>query len=271
MADNPFGGVPRGVVQVVAGATAAYQTFSTAREAYEWFQEGTKLVKRARLTQPGATPRMDDPYGPSSSSVAVRQKRGLTGRERKAVKACCESVLEEKFIQTAVSHAVGSSGTGGSLSLLNDCSQGTGVGNRTGSQITQKWLIIKGRVIQTAAGAATDLYRFMVVVDHECFGNAMTSAQVLDTQSAISLPNFQSKKRFRILADRTFVTMAPAATVVQDEKAFEMKIPLNFTTYYNGNAGTIADIVKNSIYVVEMCDGATLTSSWNAQVIYLDG
>ena len=274
MADNPFGGVPRVAVQVVAGVSAAYQTFSTAREASEWFQEGANLYKRARLTQPGATPRM--PYDeasmdPTSSSVRVKRAPGFSTRERKAVKACCEAVLEEKFLADTKANAVVPAA--GVLQCVNDMNQGTAEGARVASQVTNKYLLIRG-VVTLPATATTDVFRLTVLSDHECFGTLCTVSQTLESANFLAIRNYQNRDRFRFLFDKTFVLVnptTPAAGASVTQQVFEMKIPLDFRTMYNGNAGTIGDVVKNSICVQEISQGGLCTSAWNSQLVYLDG
>lgn len=279
MADNPFGGVPRHFTYAVGAASTAYQTWQTAKEFSEWFQEGHNVVKRLKLT-PDADAMPSNAKGPSTQSTRTKRasSRALNPRAKRAIKACCESLLEEKVASSNRSFAaVTAASGGGAIQCLNALSQGTSEGNRVGARTKNRWLILKG-LVQLPATSTGDVYRLAVVLDHECFGGLCTYTQVFDTGSVYSLPNYNNAqqgmaKRFTFLADRT-IALNPQSTpgagngVIQ--VPFELRIPLKFDTQYSGNAGTIGDIVKNSLCVVEATNGGVAQSLWYAQVIYLD-
>lgn len=278
--------IPNAVVQTVIGAGAtAFSAYRSAHEFSEWFQEGARFVKRLRpttdLTDPIPQPSMSG-YAKGPSTLSTRTKRvsarALNPRTKRAIQACCEGLLEEKVCASSRAFAsVTAASAGGAVVCLNPLSQGTGVGGRVGSRTKNRWLILKG-LVQLPATSTGDVYRLAVVLDHEAYGSAPTYTAVFSDPSVYSLPNYDTAqqgmgKRFTFLADKT-IALNPQSTpgagngVIQ--VPFELRLQLKFDTQYTGNAGTVADIVKNSLILIEATNGGVAQSLWYSQVVYLD-
>lgn len=255
---------------VIGSAATGYQVVRGATEA---MMEAGRFAKKFKLTLGDIGPdQMPNAVGPSSSSVRVPRAR-LPPSLKREVEKCCEGLFEEKYLPTVKADAaVPTAATGGVVNPLNDFSQGTGVSSRVGSTIKNVWLVLKGYLLLPGTTGA-DIYRLAVVVDHEAFGSAATYAQVFETTAVSSPPNFQARPRFRLLVDHSIPVVnptTPGAGASTETKTFELKIPLGFKTSYNGNAGTIGDVVKNSLLVMESSLSGNVHSQWQAHVIYTD-
>lgn len=130
------------------------------------------------------------------------------------------------------------------LTLLNGFSQGLAVTNRIGDKLRFLYLLIRGRFLYNGGD---DIVRFMVILDREPAGAEAASTDILTTDNWVSYLNEDYGKRFWIFRDKHF-----AINNVGDNQVrfFKFRIPLKFTSNYGlGNAGTIADISKNALYV----------------------
>lgn len=227
--------------------------------------------------EPSATP-MDDEVCDPAALPTRHGSSGLPRRQARAVKACCESLLELKCSYSTASGAVPSSGAGGRVTTCNDLSQGTGVGNRVGNKIINKELVISG-YINLPANKDVDIFRLIAVVDTDCFGSAPTLANYFQggTTSVFEIPSHETvgrNKRFAILADHMVPisnTTTTGAGGVGVLKTFSFKIPLNCSTHYSGNAGTVSDITKNGIFILECSLNANVNVDYSARLCFLDG
>lgn len=139
--------------------------------------------------------------------------------------------------------------TTGALALLNGMQLGNSAITRVGAQILIKSLQIN--MIFPNDQATTSAGRYMVFVDRQTNGTAMTLAQVLNNTNTIGLRNLDNRRRFKCLCDRT-VVCAPVNTdgSVKCRKLF-IRFRRGLRVEYNiGNAGTVADIAANSLYFV---------------------
>ena len=81
-------------------------------------------------------------------------------------------------------------------------------------------------------------------------------------------------KRFTTLMDKTMVIQrpdAPGASAASVERTFSVTIPLSASATYSGNSGTISDLVRNSLCVIEASSAARVNVDWQARLVYLDG
>lgn len=239
-------------------------------------------AKRLRTVAPIRTPARTPITAPETTGYYGRKvllgkmsKRKFTKRGKmtpRKVRAIVESqVLQRKMVEsTQTSTTVTQAGL--AAVCLNDLSQGSSEGARIGMEIRNLRLCFKGNV-QLAATAAADTYRLTILIDHECRGALCTYVDVFQdtglTNLPISLYNFDTRDRFTILFDQTFTLnnkSAPGAGAVGDLQSFEVCIPLRFKTTYSGNAGTISDIVKNSLCVLQSATNGTCNAHWYAQL-----
>lgn len=209
------------------------------------------------------------------------------------VKALSKAVKgEQRFLSSA--QPLGTQiVTGGTFLLLNGMQQGDGDGSREGNKIVINRIECRGLIYLSPAAATTSsaatTLRLMLVFDKAVpqtagAGAAWTPAEMLDNaatnqNNAISCMRFSNRDRFRILYDRTKNIKPSANTraavgVGQYEqgdwafrivKRFKRGVTVNYNT---GNAGTIADLAKNSLYLVAFADNSTETYIWCRCHIY---
>jgi hypothetical protein len=105
------------------------------------------------------------------------------------------------------------------------------------------------------------MQRIVVVQDKQTNGAALAITDVFNAVQVNSLQNIYNAERFRILYDTRFMLNAYGEPISQRVVNFE--IPLNvLTTYNTGNAGTVADINTNSLYLLVFGNvGAGATAS----------
>lgn len=188
----------------------------------------------------------------------------------KAVQSCC---LQERVIQDARTFAAVST-AGETVVCLNDAAQGSAVTGRVGDTSYMKHIQFKG-LCSIDGTIAFDAYRFTLLMDRECFGNLCTYADVYHQSGAgtivSSMFEYGTRTRFVPIVDKTIVLVngdKDATTGSGCLKEFEIDVPLHFTTSYNGNAGTIADIVRNSLCLLQSSRFGSVSVEWSAQLIY---
>lgn len=161
---------------------------------------------------------------------------------------------EWKYLDTI--QTVTAAVTAGTLTLLNGCTQGDGPSNREGTQIHIKSIQIRVRTEFNAADASAGPVRFVLVQDKQPNGAAPTVANIYSVTTAAAidaLRNLDNRKRFKILADRTYVMSQNGTPGFQDD--IYLKKPI-VTQYNSGNAGVVSDISSNSLYVLIASDQA---------------
>lgn len=111
----------------------------------------------------------------------------------------------------------------------------------------------------------------IVVLDHQPDGSAFAVTDVLES-AGYTQPYNKDKvgSRFRILLDTQVALMNSAPTVTVDVKPFHFKKKLNFTTFYVGNAGTVADLLKNNVSVLMISSQANVGVTADFQLCYKD-
>lgn len=231
--------------------------------------------------EPGATVSMDDEVcdpatlPPRTSGGGPRLSRPL----RAAVKGCCESLLEAKYSLEQITGVVPTAVTAARVTCLNDLQQGTSAGNRLGNRILMKYLQVEGVVYLNSSGQS-DLYRLIIVIDHECYGSLCTYAQYTQGTPAAaiySLPSLQTvgkSRRFTTLVDKTVALNRHTPTGASgtfELVPISLRVPLNSSAFYSGNAGTYSDLVRNSICMLEVSSGGTVVADLEARLVFLDG
>lgn len=240
----------------------------------------TTSSKRFR-GEPAATPMDDETCDPAALPPRTARS-GLPPAERLAVRACCESLLEQKWVEETVTGTVPSVSGAPRVTCLNDLGQGTTAETRVGNKILLKELQVEG-VYYLNPGDQSDWYRMVVVLDHECYGSICTWGQYVQgtpSNRIFSLPSRETVgkgKRFTTLFDRLIPINRPDSTDVgppssaQVVGSFSFRIPLNCSTTYTGNAGTISDIVRNSLCFIEGSASGNVKAEWQSRVTFLDG
>jgi len=168
------------------------------------------------------------------------------------------------------------------LQCLNGVGQGTNENTRVGRLARMKWLDldIACFVNSNAPTAEPTSMRFYIVVETTALGSALAPSQFF-VDAATFTPTSQRDRvnrnasRYVVLYDSGPMVLAPpqvasglAAPAVFGagqpcEKDFSLHIPLEFSTDYSrGNAGTVADIDTNSLYLMVVTDSTVASSAF---------
>lgn len=193
----------------------------------------------------------------------IRGRRPTVQRQLKNVKKSIHRLQrDEELKHKDTSIGAATPTVAGSLVLLNNLSQGDSETARTADEIRATSIQVRGLLYNdmtiTGAGASSTRVRMILFWDRQPNGAAPTVATLLDTSvaSAFFAPyNDDYQKRYKILKD---VTMdfnpnwgISAGTTQQNfGKTFHFKRRLARRVQYDGNAGTIADIQTNSLYIL---------------------
>ena len=141
--------------------------------------------------------------------------------------------------------------TTGAILLLNGIARGEDYNQREGRQIFMKHMELRIQNAVTGGTGVDQHHRYLLVLDSQPNGGALTITNVLESVSTLAYPNLDYRQRFRILLDKTVVLNATAEPFSHTfEKHFlRLNIPVTFN---NGNTGTIADIATNSLYFIAL-------------------
>lgn len=159
---------------------------------------------------------------------------------------------ELKAADTSANLACNSTGT---LALLNGIARGDDISERTGRQVIMKSMQLKLQSSVTVTTGADQVHRYMVVLDTQTNAAALTLAQVLGGSSTVAFPLLENRMRFRILYDR-FIPLNGSGEPGSQRTIFVSKTLNVPVTFNSGDAGTVADIVTNSLYLIVLGDQA---------------
>jgi len=163
--------------------------------------------------------------------------------------------------------------TTSSIQLLNGLDQGSDVDQRIGRKIRMIRLYGNLDSSVTAGTGVDQNIRLAIVLDRQANGNALVVTDVFEDAGPFSLPNLNYESRFKILWTALFPLNASAEA--GSRKHISVSIPLGQHVFFNaGVAGTVADIVTNSLYlVVSGSEAAGATASvctTNLRVLFTD-
>ncbi len=154
-----------------------------------------------------------------------------------------------------------------SLVLLNGISVGDTSNTRTGQSIKLDRLDLRFGISPNST-SILNFCRVLVVADKQTNAAAMTAADLLVSSTPFSPYSFGSQNRFICLFDETYAINYPNLNLTKS-----VTLPTQFhVTYNSGNAGTVADIVTNSIYLMYLSDVATNqpTISYYSRLWFID-
>jgi len=141
--------------------------------------------------------------------------------------------------------------TTGAILLVNGLVPGVGFSQRVGREVHVRHLHAEVTSLVTAGTGADQYHRVLLVQDRQPNGAAPAITDVLTAVSPNALPNLINQARFHIWEDRRVYLNASAEP--SSGKVWSFDFPLSIRTHYNdGVAGTVADIVTNSLYVMVM-------------------
>lgn len=168
--------------------------------------------------------------------------------------------------------------------LINGCTQGDAIGNRTGDEINCSLLDLQLSFVYdwvagpSIYGAYDEDIGIWVVQDKQTNGAVMADADFGGdgiTCNALMRIDWDNRKRFNVLWHKIVHYEAPqmtasyggvAETFVRD--TLKLPIKLGFKTYYSGNAGTVADITRNSIYLIVAGSNTYRASYYSPKILY---
>lgn len=144
--------------------------------------------------------------------------------------------------------------------LLNGCQTGDTATTRDGQSILLKSIYCQFMVYMDPSSTTYNIVRFMLVLDTQPNATVMSAADLFQNNTSgtnvVSPININYGKRFKVLYDKRF---SLNATQIR-EKVWKYFKRLKFHTKFNtGNAGTIADITSNALYLVFVNDNNVTT------------
>jgi tetrahydromethanopterin S-methyltransferase subunit B len=160
--------------------------------------------------------------------------------------------------------------TTGAMALLNGIVPGVGFAQRVGRQVRCHGMLLRVKCAVTAGTGVDQTVRVLVVQDHQTNGAAPAITDVLTAVGTVTFRNLINQARFKILCDKVFDLNATAEA--GSIRSFQLRLPVKALTQFNdGNAGTVADIVTNSFYVMVMGSivAGVLASTTTVQCRYL--
>lgn len=139
------------------------------------------------------------------------------------------------------------------ITLLNGLTQGDDISNREGRQIRLKSVDISQAYSMNGAAFGT-IIRMMLVLDKQPNGAVFNSADLLQNTDTVAFRQLDNRRRFLILEDRKYTISSTGPIIGYDRVYKEIDIK---TTYDDSNAGTIADIETNALYLLFISNEAT--------------
>lgn len=164
------------------------------------------------------------------------------------------------------------------IALLNGVAQGDTGETRDGDQIKCLKLGIKGRVAN--GQAASDAYRFMIILDRQADGTAPTLAEILQNTRVNSMNNMDNKMRFKILKDKFFsiggTSQSNTTRCIEEwvdlSKIFK-KSGQGLRIRYSGTGSAVGDIASNSVWLLLFNRSGTTDGSsfdFDSRLRYVD-
>lgn len=141
--------------------------------------------------------------------------------------------------------------------LLNGLVPGTAATQRIGQNVSIKSIEVKLRMQVTPATGVDQFVRVLIAVDRQPNGAAPVIGDLLTATSVTAPRNLNNRKRFKILMDKPYAmggilngagSGSQTSNLRMVKKYMKFKRPI-VVEYNTGNAGTVADITSNSIYM----------------------
>ncbi len=155
---------------------------------------------------------------------------------------------ETQYTDAVVNGA--SSGTTATFTLLNGTSQGDGVSNRTGQSIKVVKIdlnvLVKGNQSGTSQAG-----RILVVMDKQPNAAIFAIGDLLNATTVTSMFTIGGQKRFAVLLDEVYAININGTFTYYYRGVVKCASHVEYNT---GNAGTVADINSNSIYLLHFSD-----------------
>lgn len=157
--------------------------------------------------------------------------------------------MENKWLDTVLeAQAVD---TTGSLHLLNGLIIGSDTNERTGRRIHIHRIEYRISCYSTLTTGQGQCHRFVIVQDYMTRGAALSWTSVFESTDMHALREAHSYPRYKILMDRLIPLGSGLTNASGGQRIKFVKGAKNvdiFVDYMAGDAGTVADILKNSLY-----------------------
>lgn len=207
----------------------------------------------------------------SAFSKGVKPAPTLPYQMRRAVRECCQDIVEMKYLFNGSGNSdIGDSAVG-TMILLNALTRGTNTNERVGNQVKNLRLQVSYTCTLALANTKWDVVRFAIVIDHQPNGVAPVYGDVFQntayTESGYQ-PNYVGRgKRFSVIHDAHI----PLDTN-NKLRTYSHSIPMRSLTQYQSNVGTISDINKNAIFLVFYSQDTTnrATVRWTSKLYFKD-
>lgn len=189
---------------------------------------------------------------------------------RQEAKRCMQRLAEKKHLTTAFGGA--SISAAGVVSSLVVMSQGSSATTRTGNQVHISDLTVTGNLVIPAASVG-DMHRLIIGWDTESTGSAPGVTDILETSTIQSCYNKDKVKpggRFQIIHDTTKVVNAMTAVTGTAFGSVKFHKTLDKVVYYQSDAGTISDVLKNNLFTLQISLGGVVSTALNGQVCFTD-
>jgi len=164
-------------------------------------------------------------------------------------------VLNQGEFKSVDVTATAAATTASAVTLLDGIARGDEINERIGREVTLRSIQISGVSYVTPATGIDQNHRVLIVYDRQTNAAALTAAQVLSAVSCYAPRNLENRKRFKILFDRTWHLNASAEPNSQRIFKFYRRLA-HPVTFNAGDAGTVADIVTGSLYMVTLGSAA---------------
>lgn len=190
--------------------------------------------------------------GPATMRSLPPKKRRYTDRKYYARKP---DKSEWKYLDTPISATVSQTA---SLTLLNGMQNGNTATTRIGSKIDIKSLQMRMDMSSVLSNVTLGSeIRLVILQDKQTNGAAPPNlASIMTSADYLGMRNLDNRKRYKFLLDKTFV-ITPTGTEGQEQfytKYLKWNRRPIQTEYNSTNAGTVADITTNSLYVLLVGD-----------------
>lgn len=176
--------------------------------------------------------------------------------------------VEKKYIDVS---ATPTSSTTVAFVLLNGLVTGSTATSRLGQSI--KMISVYPNLFWSInAAAATTYVRVIIFIDKQANGAAPAGNDLLVTSTSVLSPlAIANSRRFKVLMDIRKTLSLNGNEIVRYKRFRKLQTHVEFNT---GNAGTIADIQTNSLYLMHMSDqpaGMNVpTFSYNVRTRFID-
>jgi len=159
------------------------------------------------------------------------------------------------------------------VALLNGIARGDDIHERNAREVVMKSIQFSYNAYGTATTGIDQHQRVMLVYDRQTNATELTAAQVLTAVDTLAPRNLENRKRFKILYDRCHSLNAVAEPGSHVTRRFYRRLR-HPVTFNSGDAGSVADIVTGSLYLIvigTVAPGATAGSvTFSSRIRYLD-